>query len=677
MHEQDPPPAAVPNPLRRSAARAGLAALVLIGVFFGAYEVVERGWLADSDPDLLRVLHLLRGVSAALITGALVTWLILRDLPPLLGEPPAEIPDERVPHAGPRRLHHARWFIRMRWIALVVATLLIVAAVLLAELLPPELAIPLLGLVGFLAVLNLGYARWLRRGHASDRFLAVQAYVDLVVLTLLLHFSGGVENPLTPLMLLHVIIAGVVLGRGEAFRIAAFGSVLFALLAVAEWSGAVSHYTLSIYPHLPGAGGTFHAAHHTGWVASLVVLQALILALVAHFTTTLAERVRSDERRLEAFADQAVSQAQLLERALDSTETALCVCGCEGAPIWSNSRWRTWLEDAPELGEMICLPAAPSPGATEGPLRFRELAVGGRAGPGGSSEGTRVFRLATARLMDRGGNAAHVATLAHEVTAQKLADARMVRAERLAAVGELAGQVAHEVNNPIAIINAKARLLLRDGRQALPAHAAGELAKIVELSDRVARIAQGLLSYCRPSPGVRTPLEVREPVRRALSFVEGRAREAGVEVTDALPDRLPPVLANQGELEQVFLNLFLNALDAMPAGGRLGVSATTWAGASGAISVIVDVTDTGPGIPPEVRDRLFEPFLTTKPDGAGTGLGLSICLGLVHSHGGEISVDSGPGRPTRFRVRLPAAPLSDPAPSRNIPLRETETPAHA
>jgi signal transduction histidine kinase len=223
-------------------------------------------------------------------------------------------------------------------------------------------------------------------------------------------------------------------------------------------------------------------------------------------------------------------------------------------------------------------------------------------------------------------------------------------------VGELAGQVAHEVNNPIAILGAKARLLLREGREPLPPHAAAELAKIVGLSDRVARIAQGLLSYCRPSPGARALVDVRLPMRSALAFVEGRARSAGVEISEALPETLPPVRANAGELDQVFLNLLLNALDAMPSGGRLEVRAGTALRVGDATSwVEVEVTDTGHGIPAELRERVFEPFLTTKPDGVGSGLGLSICLGLVRSHGGEISIESEPGRPTRALVRLPAA----------------------
>jgi signal transduction histidine kinase len=117
------------------------------------------------------------------------------------------------------------------------------------------------------------------------------------------------------------------------------------------------------------------------------------------------------------------------------------------------------------------------------------------------------------------------------------------------------------------------------------------------------------------------------------------------------------VRANASELEQVFLNLFLNALDAMPEGGRLAVS-TLGEGmrlADGRPCLAVIVEDTGNGIPPEIRERIFEPFFTTKEEGRGTGLGLSICLGLVRNHGGEIEADSTPGKGARFTVKLPLA----------------------
>ncbi|MBI1987347.1 MAG: HAMP domain-containing histidine kinase [Nitrospinae bacterium] len=132
-------------------------------------------------------------------------------------------------------------------------------------------------------------------------------------------------------------------------------------------------------------------------------------------------------------------------------------------------------------------------------------------------------------------------------------------------------------------------------------------------------------------------------------------RPAGVQLEEHLSDPVPLVKANGNEIEQVFLNLFLNALDAMPQGGRLGISTRSEPEglSDGRPAIAVVVEDTGTGIPEGNREKIFQPFFTTKEEGQGTGLGLSICMGLVRSHGGKIKVESEPGQGTRFTVRLP------------------------
>jgi signal transduction histidine kinase len=245
-----------------------------------------------------------------------------------------------------------------------------------------------------------------------------------------------------------------------------------------------------------------------------------------------------------------------------------------------------------------------------------------------------------------------------EITEQKHAQAQMVRAGSMAAVGELAGQVAHEVNNPIAIISAKARLMLSGHRAEMSDKVARELGKIIELSDRVAGIAQGLLSYCRPSPKTRVVLDLRDPAREAISIISQRAKTSNIEIEPELDAELGPVLANAGEMGQVFLNLLLNALDSMPEGGTLRVIGLPEPEplADGRPSIGIAIVDSGGGIPDEIRERIWEPFFSTKAEGRGTGLGLSICLGLVNDHGGVIELETPEqGEGACFTVRLPLA----------------------
>jgi signal transduction histidine kinase len=478
----------------------------------------------------------------------------------------------------------------------------------------------------------------------SRYLLHVQVFGDLVILVILLHYSGGIENPLSLIMLFHVIIGGIVLSRLQCFLVAAVGTLLFGLLALAEWAQVIEHYTLQIFPHFNEEGHIQHAAHESPYVGSRVGLQAVILFVTAYFVSTLVDRLRHDERQLEAMANRALADGQLLERSLETTGAALRVIDRNLKPRWSNSRWQAWLGSA---GAMDGVGSAAQQTLRDGVTRTVELGVG--------ASKDRVFQVTSAPLRDADGRVHQIVQLAQDVTDRRRNQTRLIRAGQLAAVGELAGQIAHEVNNPIAIISAKARLLLSDRRPAMSDDIAEDLDKIIHLADRVAGIAQGLLSYCRPSGAAREPLDLRAPIRSALAMARTRAKMAGTRVIEHLPDGLPPVRANVQELEQVFLNLFLNALDAMPRGGRLtvGIEPEPILLPDDKAALLVTVEDTGEGIPETVRERIFEPFFTTKGPGRGTGLGLSICQGLIRSHGGRIGLDHRVGPGTRFSVALP------------------------
>ncbi len=527
----------------------------------------------------------------------------------------------------------------MRWIAVAVSAALIAFGILVARLLPIELSWPLAALVVLLAACNAIYY-WLIRGAAAFHpwLLPLQIYVDLAILTGLLHFSGGIENPFSFVMVFHVIIGGIVLSRRQCYLVAAAAASLFALLAWVEWAEVLPHYTLEVFPHFHTHEGVMHAAHMAPYVISSVAIQCIVLFLTAHFVTTLTERVRYDEGQLAAMAERAMAERGLLEQALETTGTALRVLDRDLQLHWSNERWKRWLARRDAAPDQT---SAAWQTRDDGQVRVGELAVG-------ASADSRVLQLTTAPLLDKDGRISQIVELAHDVTQQKQAQAQMMRAGQLAAVGQLAGQVAHEVNNPIAIISAKSRLLIRDHRQEMSDVVLRDLEKITELADRVGRIAQGLLSYGRPSTGAGGHGPPRADPQGAGQHRAG-ARGSGVRIQDRLPESLPFILANAGEMEQVFLNLFLNALDAMPRGGRL----TIGAGAEGPMLEVL-VEDTGGGIPEAIRERIFEPFFSTKEEGRGTGLGLSVCLGLVRSHGGTISVESPSGGGSRFTLRLPA-----------------------
>ncbi len=240
----------------------------------------------------------------------------------------------------------------------------------------------------------------------------------------------------------------------------------------------------------------------------------------------------------------------------------------------------------------------------------------------------------------------------HDVTDEKEMQRQLVQAEKMAAVGLLAGGVAHEINNPLAAILAYAQLL----RRGVASDEQREVfvAEIEEAALRCKEIVEDLLALSRDSARSRTGHgDVVAAVRRSARLVGHLFRQPTWRLEVDVPDDLPRVPVPSDRLMSVFVNLLTNAHSAMPSGGRACIGARASADGS---RVVVWVDDDGVGIEPGHLEHIFEPFFTTKPEGQGTGLGLSIAYAIVvHEAGGRIDVTSRPGQGTRFEVALPVA----------------------
>ncbi len=270
----------------------------------------------------------------------------------------------------------------------------------------------------------------------------------------------------------------------------------------------------------------------------------------------------------------------------------------------------------------------------------------------GAGLGDRRFNIAVTPLITRRFESIGRLVILDDVTDRVILERQLVRADKLSATGLLAAGVAHEVNTPLAVISSYAQLLAT--RFSEDTAESRMLGKVTEQTFRASEIVNSLLDFSRVSGAAMKPCDINRCVHDTLELIAPQLRQAGVSVMRQL-DATTPVTANQGKLQQVLLNLFLNAKDAMPRGGTLTVS-TRSASDTGGDRVEVLVSDTGTGIPPEVRDRIFDPFFTTKAARQGTGLGLAVTYGIVREHGGAISVDSAAGEGTQFTVSLPAAP---------------------
>ncbi|MGH9532538.1 MAG: sensor histidine kinase, partial [Terriglobales bacterium] len=236
-----------------------------------------------------------------------------------------------------------------------------------------------------------------------------------------------------------------------------------------------------------------------------------------------------------------------------------------------------------------------------------------------------------------------------DITERVGLESQLVQSEKMSSIGLLAAGVAHEVNTPLAVISSYAQMLAKQLQDDEKKSAL--LEKITRQTFRASEIVNNLLNFSRTSGTEFAEVDVNKVIQDTLALLEHQFKTAQVAVNAALTPGLLPILGNAGKLQQVFLNLFLNAKDAMTGGGILTVET------SNGETIRVVVSDTGKGIAPEHVARIYDPFFTTKGTAnegpRGTGLGLSVTYGIIQEHAGQIRVESRPGEGTSFYLDFP------------------------
>jgi two-component system, NtrC family, sensor kinase len=261
---------------------------------------------------------------------------------------------------------------------------------------------------------------------------------------------------------------------------------------------------------------------------------------------------------------------------------------------------------------------------------------------------TFVVNVSIAPLAGKLGERIGRLILVDDITQRMQLEEQLLQTEKLTSLGLLAAGVAHEVNTPLAVISNYIQMLAKQLPANDPRHKLTE--KIVKQTFRASEIVNNLLSFSRTGGTEFKEVNLDQVIEETLTLVAHPFRAANVQVIKNLSPDLPSILGSSNRLQQVFLNLFLNARDAMPSGGMLEVRSFANNG-----SVEVEVTDTGLGIQREDLARVFDPFFTTKATGRGTGLGLSVSYGIIKEHAGKVEVRSTPGKGTSFRLEFPAA----------------------
>ena len=583
-------------------------------------------------------------------------------------------PREGAPRAPTGMLAKLKWMVGLR---LLLASVLLGSAVALD--LHDRLPFPTAPLYGLLAVtfgLSLAYAVALR----SQRWLlgqgVAQLTLDLALVSLLVHFTGGLDSVFPFMYIFVVFAAAAVIERPGGLVAGVLSGLLYATLVAAEWTQVIRPVDF--------AGGL--ALHRSaGYAAYQVVIHAVAFLAVAVLSSHLAYRLRQTGQELERRGLDLRNLQTLHQAIVSNISSGLMTLDLEGRVVSFNEaaeritgytfaalRDRSWQESpfagCPPMAEFFANPAVPPTNAV--------AEIGLQRGDG------RVIPVgfSCSPLRQADGTAAGLVAIFQDLTERKRVEEQLRRADRLAALGQLAANIAHEVRNPLAAISGAVELLRDDLTPT------GSNRRLLDMllgeAHRLKFITGQFLDFAKPQSLLFRPCAVRSLVEETLRLLEQSGewhKRTRWTVRDEAPDTL--VLADADQFRQVVWNLCLNAVQAMPDGGTLTVAirsstpdarvvATAPRASAGPPAppadragvprlagepasrewVEIAFQDTGKGMTPAELQRVFDPFFTTRP--SGTGLGLAIARKILDSMGGHIGVESSIGVGTTFRVWL-------------------------
>ncbi len=398
-----------------------------------------------------------------------------------------------------------------------------------------------------------------------------------------------------------------------------------------------------VLPGLSGAAAELYVTSRTGAIS--LAMASLVAWLAVRYRREYEEELRARNRALEQTRD-------FLARIVEGSAEAIVTLDAEGrVTSWNRAAEQIFgWTSAEMIGQSAIRVVPPEPEAVDDFRWTNERVRSGQTVR--AHEATRLRRdgrritvqITRSPLYDADGRFAGSTSIVRDMTAIKEMEARLLERERLAAVGELAARVAHEVRNPLAGIRGGCEILLEGYPAGDAKREIGE--ETLRQVDRLSRTVQELLLFARPRAVEPAPTDVHEVLEHALRALREDPRTREVRLERAYDRSLPPLRLDPQQMEQVFVNVLLNAFQAMEFRGTVRI-ATRRDGAAAEVAV----RDTGPGIRAEVMDNLFKPFFTTRAQ--GTGLGLSIVRGIVEAHGGTVRAASPPGGGAEFTVRLP------------------------
>lgn len=641
-------------------ARVSSIAFLAWFAIFGIYEIIERAFLQGASESLIYVLHIVRGTGTSFALAAIVAWYILNRRP--TSTPPgitglrtivAETQLEEL-------ISQTSWIVRLRWIAIAGVFAVTIMCRFVFQIISAFSTLALI-LIGFTM---LGYNALLATHPPKTenviRVAFVHVFLDLVSLTLMIYFSGGINNPFFLFYLFHIVIAGILLNKGETYLVTLIACSLFCCMAVLEKSAV-----LASFPLLYGSGVVGEQLRSHGWTYVSGFLGAFVATAccTAYFTTTIMDKLRT--RGIEILeAGEILSQERAkTEDIVRNVGAGLLITDLQNKVVWANEIAQEWF-GADILDQTGCsllwqgdagcesCPINSARDANAPVTRERSIRLNGVQ---------RFFLTSCTPLLSTGGEINQVLVLIQDISHLKEMEIQIMQTGRMAAVGQLAAGIAHEINNPLAIVASSAEILAEreDGSMSSDEERSSTANHLKRIGDNVFRcknIIQNLLVFSR---GEESEEVINIPVLLddTIQLVEGssRARQRHIERNYFTNDRGKGddsswflTRSRPLQVQQVLLNLLMNALDATDIGGTVTVSAENKDG-----GIELSVADDGTGISPDDIGRIFDPFFTTKPVGKGSGLGLYISHQIIESLNGRLTVDSRLGEGSLFRIWLP------------------------
>ena len=540
-----------------------------------------------------------------------------------------------------------RWLVRLRWIAIAGVFFTVTIVNVARDMIPHPL--PLYLIAGLMVLYNFEPHMY-RKAPAQQRLMSIKRQacihiiLDLLSLTALIHFSGGVENPFIFYFIFHLIIASIILSKRVSYVLATLNTVLLSSLIFLEYYEILPHYPLNNF--LP----------ESLWRDPLYILGVLFvftstLFFSVYLATTITQTAREREAETRELKENLVFERNKLKSIIE--------CMQEGVVFVDSTKQATLFNKAAQRiqEEHIGLDIADDMqfGSAETLAQIsREFAEGVDAIERKNLQvQDKYFENSYAAVRDDEDNYLGTVLVSRDVTDRKRMEQQLIFSEKMAAIGELAAGVAHEINNPLdGLLNCILRIQRNPNNITQMQEYLGLMEEAIR---RIEATIGKLLDFSRPHELTLTDINLNEVVNETVGLLQYGASEKGIQIEKDFQEQIAPLYGDKHLLEQVILNLALNAITAMPSGGtlRFQTGDIDMDALLGKPALYIKVIDTGIGMPKTVQDRIFDPFYTTQITEKGTGLGLSVSDRIVRQHQGVIEVESTEGQGSTFIVKLP------------------------